>query len=415
LSLWKKTFAVIWAGQFFSILSSAVVAYAVMFWMSLKTGSAEVLAFAAVAGLLPQMVLGPFTGVLIDRWDRKRIMIGADAFVALCTAVLAVLFALDKARLGHVYGLLALRSLGQAFHWPALQASIPLLVPEAALLRVAGANQVLISIANLAGPALAAFLINVFDMTWVLLSDVVGAMIAIGTLLFISIPRPEKRAVEGGAGLFREMKQGLREITGRPGLFWLFVFTMAATFFLFPLSALFPLMTLKHFSGGAYEMSLIEIAWGAGMLVGGAAMGMLKLKTNKVVLINSMYILLGSTFALSGFLPPGGFAFFAGLTLVGGVTGAIYSGAFTVVMQTTIEPAALGRAYSIYGSVASAPALIGLLQTGFVADRIGIPNAFIISGSAFILIGAVSFFVRPIRAMMRIPSAPIDAARKSGP
>jgi len=401
LSPWKRTFAIIWAGQLVSTLSSAVVGYAVMFWMSLKTGSAEVLALASIAGLLPQLILGPFTGVLVDRWDRKRAMIGADAFVALCTAVLAVLFILGRAKLGHVYLLLALRSVGGAFHWPAIQASIPLLVPETALLRVAGANQVLNSIATILGPALAALLINVFSMTWVLLSDVAGAAIAIGTLLFVHIPRPERKADARGPGLFREMKEGLREITRRAGLFWLFVFVTLGTFFLIPLAALFPLMTLKHFAGGAYEMSLIEIAWGAGALLGGAAMGILKLKTNKVVLINAMYLILGATFALSGLLPPGGFSFFVGLTLIGGISWAIFSGAFTVIMQTTIEPSALGRVYSIYGSVSMAPALIGLLQTGFVAERIGITNAFIISGAAFILIGFVSFFVPAIRAMIR--------------
>lgn len=401
MSGWKRTFAVIWTSQLISTLSSAVVGYAVIFWMSLKTGSAEVLALASVAGLLPQLVLGPFTGVLIDRWDRKRIMIGADIFVAACTAVLAGLFFLGRARLGHVYVLLSLRSAGSAFHWPALQASIPLLVPETALLRVAGANQVLHSIATILGPALAALLINLVDMTWVLLSDVAGAAVACGALLFVRIPRPERKGEVRSPALFREMKEGFGEITGRPGLVWLFGFITLATFFLVPLSALFPLMTLKHFSGGAYEMSLIEVVWGAGMLLGGAALGILKLKTNKVVLINSMYILLGLTFAFSGILPPSGFPVFVGLTLAGGITGAVFSGAFNVIVQTTIEPAALGRVYSLYGSASLAPAMFGLLQTGFVAERIGIANAFIITGSAFVLIGVVSFFVPEIRRMIR--------------
>jgi len=91
---WKKTFAVIWAGQLFSTLSSAVVGYAVVFWLSIKTGSAEVLAFSFIATFLPHLLLGPFTGVLVDRWDRKRIMIAADVFIALCTAAMAALFAL---------------------------------------------------------------------------------------------------------------------------------------------------------------------------------------------------------------------------------------------------------------------------------------------------------------------------------
>ena len=88
---WKKTFAVIWSGQLASILSSEVVAYSIIFWMSLETGSAEVLALAAIAGMLPQSLLGPLVGVYVDRWDRKRTMILADSFIALCTLALAAL------------------------------------------------------------------------------------------------------------------------------------------------------------------------------------------------------------------------------------------------------------------------------------------------------------------------------------
>ena len=126
---WKKTFAVIWSGQMVSILSSAVVGYAVIFWMSLETGSAEVLALAAIAGILPQSLLGPVVGVYVDRWDRRRTMILADSFIALCTLLLALLFRLGIAQMWHIYILLACRSVGSAFHTPAMQASVPLLAP----------------------------------------------------------------------------------------------------------------------------------------------------------------------------------------------------------------------------------------------------------------------------------------------
>ena len=89
---WKKTFGIIWSGQLASILSSSVVGYAIIFWMSIETGSAEVLALAAIAGMLPQSLLGPVVGVYVDRWDRKRTMILADSFIAFCTLILAVLF-----------------------------------------------------------------------------------------------------------------------------------------------------------------------------------------------------------------------------------------------------------------------------------------------------------------------------------
>ena len=110
---WKKTFAVIWSGQLASILSSSVVAFAIIFWVSLETGSAQVLALATIAGMLPQSLLGPLVGVYVDRWDRKWTMILADSFIALCTLLLAVLFWLGVARMWHIYVLLACRPSGR--------------------------------------------------------------------------------------------------------------------------------------------------------------------------------------------------------------------------------------------------------------------------------------------------------------
>ena len=401
MDAWKRTFIIIWAGQLFSTLSSSVVGYAVVFWLSIETGSAEVLAFSFIATFLPHLLLGPFTGVLIDRWDRKRVMITADLFIAACTAVMAALFAFGEVRIPYIYVLLALRSLGSAFHVPAMQASVPLLAPESQLMRVAGVNQVIYSTSTIAGPALAALLINAFDMTYALLFDVLGAAIAVVSLVLVRIPRPPKKADAPPPHVFREMKEGLREVYSRPGLLWLFVFVLLVTFFIFPLSALFPLMTTKHFAGGTTQMSIVEIAWGLGMLLGGVILGVLKQRANKVVLINITYLVLGAVFFASGLLPPTGFGLFVSLTLVGGVAGAVYGGAFTVVVQTSVDPAALGRVFSIYGSIMLAPAMFGLLQTGFIADRIGLINVFLITGAALALLGAVSFFVPPIRRMIR--------------
>lgn len=75
---WKRVFAIIWTGQFFSILTSSIVNFAIILWLSFETKSAEVLAFAAIAAMLPQSVLGLFAGIYIDRWKRKRVMIMAD-------------------------------------------------------------------------------------------------------------------------------------------------------------------------------------------------------------------------------------------------------------------------------------------------------------------------------------------------
>lgn len=190
---WKKIFLIIWTGQFFSILTSHTVNFAIIVWLSINTGSAEILAYAAIASLLPQSLLGPFAGVYIDRWDRKLTMMLADGFIAFCTLSIAVLFYLDLADLWYIIVLLALRSIGAAFHVPAMQASIPLIAPESKLLKIAGINQSIQSVSTIAGPAVGALAITIMDMEYVLLLDIFGAMMAIGSLCFVKIPTPERK------------------------------------------------------------------------------------------------------------------------------------------------------------------------------------------------------------------------------
>ena len=189
---WRRTFAFIWTGQLFSTLSSSMVSFAVIFWLSIETGSAEVLAFATIASLLPQLVLGLFTGVLVDRWNRKRTMIIADLYIALMTLVMAMIFYLGhgEVSVGILYLLLALRSIGSSFHMPALEASIPLLAPKDKLMKVAGVNNMIFSMSSIAAPAIAALFVANLNIVWVLLFDVFGAAIASSSLLFVKIPNP---------------------------------------------------------------------------------------------------------------------------------------------------------------------------------------------------------------------------------
>lgn len=390
---WKRTFAIIWTGQFFSMLSSSIVGYAVVLWLSLTTESASVLAYAMIASLLPQLVLGLFTGVFVDRWNRKLTMIIADMFIAACTAILCIMFYLGKVEIWQVYILLALRSAGSAFHTPAMQASIPLLAPESELMRISGVNQMIYSISSIAGPAIAALLITLFSMPVVLSLDIIGAVIACVSLLFVFIPNPEKES-NLESNLVREVKEGLNAIFENRGLTWLFVCEIIVMFFIMPISALFPLFTIQYFKGGAYEMSAVEIAWGIGMLVGGALLGIKILKRlNKVVLIASACFVVGLTFLFSGLLPQTEFWGFATLTGIGGIAVAFWSGSFTVILQTKIDQTILGRAFSIYDSLTMLPSILGLLATGFIAKAIGLTDAFIYSGVAVCVVGAVLFFI----------------------
>lgn len=228
-----------------------------------------------------------------------------------------------------------------------MQASIPLLAPKSELGRVAGVNQVINSVSTIAGPALAALMITTMDMTHVMAVDIAGAIIACSSLLMVHIPNPEKTVNAAQPHVFREMHDGLKAIFSSKGMIWLFWFVVLANFFIMPIAVMFPLMTIDHFEGSTWQMSIIEIAWGIGMMAG-----------------------------------------------------AIYHASFTVVMQTTIKAEALGRAFAIYGSATMLPSMIGLLNTGLIADTIGVNNAFIVSGIMIILIGVVSFFIPAINAMI---------------
>lgn len=378
-----------------SLLSSSLVNFAIIIWLSIETGSAEVLAFAAIAALLPQSLIGLFSGVFIDRWDRKKTMIMADGFIACCTLVIASLFYFGQMELWYLYLLLGLRSVGSAFHMPAMQASVPLLAPASELMRIAGINQAIQSVSNIAGPALGALAIGLMDIGYVLLIDIAGAAFAILSLLFVHIPSPPpvERAGKGARQVLSDVRAGLRAITFSRGFSLLFLFSIVATFCLMPVAVLFPLLTLKHFHGTTFQMSLIEVVWGIGMLAGGGLLGVLKLRTNKVVLINWMYIVLGAVLAVSGLLPPWGFAIFVALTTIGGITGAVYNASFTALIQEKIDPAMLGRVFSMFFSISLLPSLLGLLGTGFLADTIGISRTFVILGSAIGVVGIISFLV----------------------
>lgn len=184
-----------------------------------------------------------------------------------------------------------------------MQASIPLLAPKSELGRVAGVNQVINSVSTIAGPALAALMITTMDMTHVMAVDIAGAIIACSSLLMVHIPNPEKTVNAAQPHVFREMHDGLKTIFSSKGMIWLFWFVVLANFFIMPIAVMFPLMTIDHFEGSTWQMSIIEIAWGIGMMAGGAALGAKLLKMSEIKLINYSYIIIGLTFGLSGLSP----------------------------------------------------------------------------------------------------------------
>lgn len=407
---WKKKFLFIWVGQFISLISSSAVNFAIIIWLSITHGSAEVLAYGAIAGMLPAALIGPFAGVFIDRWNRKKTMMFADGFVALCTLVMSISFYLGYESLLLIYMMLGLRSVGSAFHMPAMQAAVPMIAPEHELLRIAGINQIIQSISAIAGPALGALAISLLSIGNVLLLDIAGALLAIISLLFVFIPDPDTAAQEKTSfkQVATDLKLGFTEILDNKGLSWLFLYSTIATFCLMPVAVLFPLLTLNHFEGGKWEMSVVEMVWGVGMLIGGGLLGVFKPSWSKAGMINMTMMALGLSLSISGLLSSNLFIVFVGMTTIGGISASVYNASFVTLLQEEVRPAVMGRVFSMYYSIAVLPTMFGLLGTGWAADRIGVNNVFILLGAGIALAGIFSFLNKSVMRLGK-PKARLKA------
>ena len=153
---WKSTFFILWSGQAISILTSAVLQLALIWHLALTTNSAFIMSIAFIAFLLPGALIGSFAGTLVDRWNRKLTIIGADLYIAAISLILVVYTLVAPLPIWLILAVLFLRSIGTAFHTPAFNAVTPLIVPESHLTKVAGLTQTVQTFGFIAGSAVAA-------------------------------------------------------------------------------------------------------------------------------------------------------------------------------------------------------------------------------------------------------------------
>lgn len=395
---WKARFFTIWSGQALSILGSQLVQFALIWHLTEKTGSATVLAIASLVGMLPNVILGPFIGTLVDRWNRRWIMLLADSIVALATIALAILFALDVVSIWHIYVVMFIRSLAGCFHANAMNASTSLMVPVEHLTRVQGINQMLNGGLNVVSAPLGALLLIVLPMQGILAIDVVTAFFAILPLVFTQIPQPERieRRMEQSQTqmtVWQDFKAGYRFVLGWPGLLIIGLMTVGINFTIIPAFSLLPLMVKDYFGGNALQLSWIESAMGVGMTAGGALLGIWGGFKRKI--LTSMVGLMGmgaGTLVLA--LAPSSAMSLAvvGALLVGLMT-PITMGPFFAVIQSTVEPDMQARVFSLLSSVGTAFVPIGLMIAGPISDKIGIQAWFYLGGMLCISMGIAGLLI----------------------
>jgi len=395
---WKAAFFTIWTGQAFSLVGSALVQFALIWWLTETTGSAKTLALATAASLIPTILLGPFAGTLVDRWPRKWVLIVSDGIIALLTALLGALFWLDVAQIWHVYAILFLRSLADRFQTPAMTSTTALMVPQDQLTRVAGMNATLQGIIRFAAPPLGALLLAVVDVRGILPLDVITAAFAILPLFFVRVPQPTSK-VAGGTGLrsvAQSFVEGLRYAWDRRGLRFLVATAALWALIWQPVLAFLPLLVTDHFGGGALELGWLQSASGIGMIAGGVLLGvwggfdrrMATSLTGTSVGVLAVFI--------TSLAPPN--ALWVGITgyTILGVALAMHTSGIRAAQQTVVAPEMQGRFFTLNESIFSAMGPLALIAAAPLADRFGVRPFWFACAAGGLVIVLIRRFVSAI-------------------
>jgi DHA3 family macrolide efflux protein-like MFS transporter len=394
-----RKFFIVWTGQAFSLFGSALVQFALVWWLAKRTGSATVLATAALVALLPQVLAGPFIGVLVDRWDRKRIMIAADIVIALVTAALVSLFLSGLVQPWHIYLAALARGLGQTFHLPAMQAATSLLVPKEHLARVAGLNQGLQGMIAVVAPPLGALALGALPVPAVLAVDIVTAAIAVSCLAAVAIPRPEPSiaaAAPGKSGVLADMAAGFRYLRAWPGLMLLLGMTAILSFFLIPTQSLLPILVVNYFGGGAMQLSWLQAAMGVGLVAGGIALGAWGGFKHRILTSLLGVGLAGAGIGSIGLVPSSFLWLALTLMFVAGAALSLANGPLFAIMQATVAKDMQGRVFTLLGSVGGFMMPLGLAVAGPVSDAIGVQTWYLVAGAVTVAMAAAALFVPPL-------------------
>lgn len=362
-----KTFTVIWLGQILSMLGSGLTNFALAVWIFEQTGRATPFALAALAGSLPRILLSPIAGSIVDRWDRRKIMILADSASALMTLVIAVLFFTDALQVWHIYIIALIGSSFGAFQEPAYTASITMLVPKKDLARASGMTQSGQALEMLISPVLAGVLFVTIGLRGIILIDFATFFFAIGALLLVRIPRPPVVETQGERkNIWSDAAFGFKYLRARSGLLGLLLF-FALTNFLLNLAAVLtgPLVLSVN---NAAALGGVQTAGGAGMLVGSIVLSAWGGPKRRIPWVLGFISLAAAGLVLMGINPSiwmigaGMFVFLAPIPVGSGLSQALF--------QLKVEPGVQGRVFAIRGMISRSMMPLAFLLAGPLSDRV---------------------------------------------
>ena len=361
-------FIIVWIGQIVSILASGMTQFALTIWMYQQTGSATALGLMQVFYITPFLVISPFAGVMVDRYNRKLMMMVSDLAAGMGTIMILVLQSQGRLEFWMLYIVSALIGLGGAFQWPAYSAAITTMVPKEQYGRVNGLMTLMEAGPGVVAPLLAGALLPVIGLTGILAFDVFTFITAILALMVVYVPQPEK-TVEGqkeSGNFIKEAIYGFTYIFARPSLLGLqLVFLFGNLFSGIGITLVAP-MVLSRTSNSAVSLGAVQTAAAVGAVVGGIGMSIWGGFKHRVHGVLGGWIMTGIGFSLFGFgqtLPA--WIIFSGF---GALVGPLINASNQSIWMAKVAPDVQGRVFSARRLIAWSTQPISPLIAGTLAD-----------------------------------------------
>ncbi len=364
-----SAFIVVWIGQIVSILATQMTQFAITVWAYEKTGSVTALGLVAVFGSAPFLVISPIAGAMIDRYNRKLMMMVSDLGAGVATILLLALQTSGSLEIWHLYLASAIAGLFGAFQWPAYSASISLMVPKEQLGRVNGLMSLMESGPGVLAPLLAGALLPLVHFTGILTIDVVTFVFAVAALSLVFVPQPPRTEAgrKGQGSLLSEAMYGFRYIFARPSLLGLqlvFFFGNVCSGIFFTLVA--P-MVLARTNNSEITLASVQSIGAVGAIAGGlvlAAWGGFKKRTHGVLFGHILAGLFSIPMGFSLGLPAWLFSSFMDAFMIPTINGSNQA-----IWQSKVAPDVQGRVFSSRRLIAWISQPITPILAGLLADR----------------------------------------------
>ncbi len=376
---WKKQTVLFLASQTISLFGSSLVQYAILWHITLETQSGAMMTLSIVCGFLPSFFISPFAGIWADRYDRKKLIVAADALIASAALVIALMFSRGYDVLWLLFLAMGIRSFGSGVQTPAVNAFLPQIVPADQLMRVNGINGSIQSLITLLSPVASGALMTLVTLDKIFLIDVATAAAAIVILIFfLRVPVHSGALQTGKTGYWQDLRQGFRYIAGNGFVKRSFVHCAAYFILISPLAFLTPLQVARSFGPDVWRLTAIEVTFSLGMTAGGlfiAAWGGFSNRLHTIAA--SALVTAVCTFALG---LPMSFALYSILMGILGVAMLAFQTPFMVLMQERVDGDYMGRVFGVLNMLSSSLMPLAMLFFGPLADRIPIERLLIATG-----------------------------------